>query len=126
MLLRYIFLVGLMLVQASGAGAVTYFTQNPSGSFGPFWFPAITNANLGNGGVGGVVGFIETDGTLGPLSAQNILSFQLIVNALMPPNGWSADVSAPLPGTGSVFIEGTAFFATSTGLFFDFGSTSSS
>ena len=73
MLLRYLFLICLLLIQTSGAGAVTYSIQNPSGSFGSIWFPALTNANLSNGGVGGVQGFIETDGTLGPLSEQNIL-----------------------------------------------------
>lgn len=112
-------LVCLLLAQVSRTEAATY-------SMGTIWFPALTNANLGNGGVGGITGFIQTDGTLGALSAQNIVRFQLGVTALVPPNTWSADVSAPFPGTGSVFVDGTAFFATATGLFFDFGSTTAS
>jgi hypothetical protein len=119
--------VALMLFLGPSAGkATTYTIENPLGSVGDIWFPAFTTANLANGGVGGISGMIVTDGTLGTLTAQNIVSFQLTVNALMPPNGVSSDVSMPLPGTGTVSIAGTAFFATPTGLFFNFESASSS
>src|SRR6266545_1888878 len=118
------------LVSANvNAKATTIYTiQNPFGSVGNIWFPALTPSNVTNGGVGGVSGTIVTDGTLGPLSVLNIVNFQITVNALTSTNGWSSDITSPAwGGIGvSVTIDGTALFATPTGLFFDFGSISSS
>jgi hypothetical protein len=51
------------------------------------------------------------------------VDFEVLVTLLIPGNGLSSGVS---PAIGAASIQGDAFFATSTGLFFDFGSTSSS
>jgi PEP-CTERM motif len=108
--------------------ATTYETSSflngqstPGGyAFGPIFFPAPSGPLSGFGSFGGV---IVTDGTLGALSAQNITDFQ--ISAF---NGVAdADISSPArSGTGTLTISGNAFFSTPTGLYFDFGSASSS
>ncbi len=97
------------------ARATTYATP------APIFFPAPQPGPLCC--FGSVFGTIITDGTLGPLSTQNILDFQIEVF-----NGTaSSDVSATArSGTGSVIISGTALYATPTGVFFDFNSATSS
>lgn len=112
--------LAVMFSAPSAASAITYTIENPVGSSGHLWLSSLPSQGPIN--VGGAAGSMTTDGTIGPLTAQNILSFQLGVNA----GGWSADVSMPLPGTGAVFIQGSAFFATTTGLLFDFANTSAS
>ena len=83
-------------------GSLDLLHPKSNGQFRTLLVPAITNANLGNGGVGGVAGFIETDGTTGPLSEQNVLSFQLGVMALIPPRVGVRRFRFPAPALASL------------------------
>jgi hypothetical protein len=96
------------------AQAITYTTP------GSIFFPAPAPGPLG--GFGSVSGIIVTDGTLGPLSDQNSLDFQIgVFNGMA-----SSDISSPArSGTGFVTISGNAFFASPTGLYFNFENSSS-
>lgn len=67
-------------------------------------------------GTGGVTGIIETDGTIGVLSASNILNWNLAVNA--NPQG-AFDLVGPGPGNG-ILVGGGDLSATATQLLFDF------
>ena len=67
---------------------------------------------------GSLTGTITTDDTLGILSAANITGYALnIANG-----GMSGTID---PFTTFAFVDGNALTATGTGLFFDFGGTSS-
>jgi hypothetical protein len=71
-------------------------------------------------GSGGVVGFIETDGTIGRLNTSNILNWNLIFD--------DGTVSVTLNGLSDslVIVDGSAFSATLTDLQFNFGANGSS
>ena len=78
-----------------------------------------------NRGQGRATGFIETDGTVGVLSAANIVDWNLHIVQFSPIFGeGSAGLFGPLSGNNStVNVQGSALSATATGLFFDFGSS---
>jgi hypothetical protein len=70
-------------------------------------------------GAGSVTGFIETDGTIGTLSAGNILNWNLVLNDGSAP---AFDLLGPLSGSNSVVgIAGSDLSATATELSFNFG-----
>src|SRR5664279_3454359 len=68
-------------------------------------------------GVGSVTGFIETDGSLGVLSAANFVDWSLLLN-----DGTSTyTITGPLSGNNSVaFVQGADTTASATQLLFDF------
>jgi hypothetical protein len=68
-------------------------------------------------GAGSVTGFIETDGTIGVLSAANIVDWNLLLN-----DGTSTfDLTGPLSGNNSVvFVQGADTSAFGTQLMFNF------
>lgn len=69
-------------------------------------------------GAGTVDISITTDDTLGVLTKDNILDWTIVVAN----NGQSTEINS---GNSNVFVDGTAFSATATGLFFDFGKAGS-
>ena len=74
-------------------------------------------------GSGSVVGSIETDGTIGTLSTANILNWTLTLS--------SPNLTSPNPDTfsaaGNIFaMSGTAFSATVSDLWFDWGANDGS
>lgn len=83
-------------------------------AYGPIFFPA-PSSSAPWGSVGGI---FVTDGTLGPLSALNILDYQLLIGVSTA----SSDISSPsLGGIGVVLtIFGDALFATPSGIYFNF------
>src|SRR4051794_4898033 len=91
------FVACIALLNAEPARAATYNMSITSGS-------------------AGVTGFIETDGTLGVLSAANITDWNLLLN-----NGVSSINIGPLSdGNPHVIIYGPDLTATTNGLFFNF------
>jgi|ERR1017187_5664391 hypothetical protein len=75
-------------------------------------------------GAGGVTGFVETDGTIGVLSASNILDWNLVVNE--GNTNPTFDILGPLSGSNSVVgVVGTDLSATATQLLFNFSGTDS-
>lgn len=74
-------------------------------------------------GAGSVAGYIETDGTIGPLVTANIVDWRLTLAA---PNllGGSPQV-IDFASANNTEIHGTALSATATALVFDFGVPSS-
>lgn len=68
-------------------------------------------------GLGSVTGFIETDGSLGVLSAANFVDWSLLLN-----DGTSTyTITGPLSGSNSVaFVQGADTTASATQLLFDF------
>jgi hypothetical protein len=94
-------IVCVSLLGMSQAGATTYTVSDTLGSVG-------------------VTGFIQTDGTLGPLATANITDFNLLLN-----NGTSTfDLTGPLSGNNSVFfVVGNDLTATLSGLFYNFSNT---
>ncbi len=93
--------VCLLLAFASSSSATTiYGLNNPIGA-------------------GGVTGTIETDGTIGALSAANITDWNLVID-----DGSSTfNLLGPLSGNNSQLLvsPGVGFSATATQLLFDFG-----
>ncbi|CAN0591608.1 unnamed protein product, partial [Laminaria digitata] len=73
-------------------------------------------------GDGTITGFVETDGTLGPISELNVVSWELTLTA---PNlaGGPVDTISSLSQTQTV-LSGTVTTATATGLFFDISGAS--
>src|ERR1019366_3589762 len=63
-------------------------------------------------GAGSVIGFVETDGTIGVLSASNILDWNLVLNEGTNP---TFDILGPLSGSNSVVgVVGADLSATAT------------
>lgn len=74
-------------------------------------------------GAGGVVGQIETDGSLGPLTELNIIDWTLTLSDGVG----TFDLFGPLSGANSqVAISGSPLSASPTALLFDFGAPSDS
>jgi hypothetical protein len=74
-------------------------------------------------GAGSVTGFVETDGTIGVLSASNILDWNLVLNEGTNP---TFDILGPLSGSNSVVgVVGADLSATATQLLFNFSGTDS-
>ena len=73
---------------------------------------------------GSIVGTIQTDGTIGGLTASNIVGWNLIVTDGLGPCCGSATyfLTGGLAGDSSVSVTGSALSATATSLQFNFGS----
>jgi hypothetical protein len=71
-------------------------------------------------GIGGVTGFIETDGTVGVLAQADILNWNLLLNDGVT----TFDLLGPLSGANSqLAVSGSDLSATTTELLFGFGGT---
>jgi len=82
----------------------------------------VYNVNIGFTALG-VTGQITTDGTTGVLSAANIIDYDLFIQQ----GGFNVELTGPLSGNNSTYeLVGSDLTATSTGLFFNFSSPSSS
>jgi hypothetical protein len=80
--------------------------------------------NVDISGPGSLVGQITTDGGTGNLGSGDIVDFNLVANAFGLP---SDTFTGPLSGNNAHFsVYGTDLTATSTGLFYNFASTSPS
>jgi hypothetical protein len=70
-------------------------------------------------GAGSVVGFVETDGTIGTLATSNILNWNLLLN------DGSTSFTLNGPSNSQVAVVGSGYSATSVELNFDFSNVNS-
>ncbi len=87
-------------------------------------FVSVTHANIIYDvnraiGTGSVVGFVETDGTIGTLATSNILNWNLLLN------DGSSTFTLNGPSNSAVLVIGNGYSASFTTLDFDFGNTTS-
>ncbi|MCC6775360.1 MAG: hypothetical protein IT537_01795 [Hyphomicrobiales bacterium] len=95
-------LAGIVLLGVSPASAITYNVNIPVGA-------------------GNVSGFIETDGSIGTLTAADIVDWNLLIDS----GTLSTTLTGPLSGSNSTvgFFGSPAFTASATQLLFDFSAS---
>jgi hypothetical protein len=96
------------------------FASIASCAFASPAFATVYDVNIGFTALG-VTGQITTDGHIGVLDTSNITDYDLFIQQ----GGFNVELTGPLSGNNSNYnVVGSDFTATSTGLFYNFGSPS--